>query len=141
MVFARHSGSANFIVQGPGTLLVNAIGSYEGVTLLDDDGEAAQLEVSADGPWTIEFRSTGSVRSFEGEVSGRGDDVVRRNGSGGAMAWSHDGDSNFIVQVHSGGFPDLAINEIGPYQGTVLIDGGGALVVISANGAWSARAA
>ena len=55
------------------------------------------------------------------------------------MAWTHQGDSTFAVWLYpSSGSGDLAINEIGAYDGRVVIDGP-ALIAVPANGPWSAR--
>ncbi|MFW6075182.1 MAG: hypothetical protein ACOC9Y_06275, partial [Chloroflexota bacterium] len=67
------------------------------------------------------------------------------------LSLSHDGESNFIVQVVSvdGRNSDLTVNEIGPYQGepglTVResaplglgLEAGLHVIIVEADGAWS----
>lgn len=54
-VTLTHEGGSNFIVRGMlGGGLVNDIGPYDGTVRLPADGLFG-LEISADGPWTVEF--------------------------------------------------------------------------------------
>lgn len=138
VVYARHSGAANFIVQAGGDLLVNTIGAYEGVTFLEFASPGTMMEVSADGPWTIEIRSILSIRRFDTTVDGVGDDVLFYEGATAPMAWAHQGAANFIVRADGSSGQNLAINTIGPYEGTVLIDGS-SVIVVTADGSWSSR--
>ncbi|MEV0974971.1 hypothetical protein [Microtetraspora glauca] len=77
---------------------------------------------------------------------GEGDDVVRINPTKkpGLIRFSHDGESNFIVYTVNGrGKTDeLLVNEIGPYDGTVLYNAydskGTVGLQIKADGAWTA---
>lgn len=55
---------------------------------------------------------------------------------------THNGKSNFIVLLMTDSLsgPSLAVNEIGPYEGTVLFPVNGTdagLVQITADGAWT----
>lgn len=131
LVYAKHSGQSNFAVKTDSDLLVNEIGSYEGVTYLDD--ATGLMEISADGPWRIEFRSTDIARPFAGgKIDGRGDDVLWVSGGGQIASMSHTGESNFAVKTTD----DLLVNEIGAYNGRVRWPGSG-LVVITADGNWT----
>lgn len=146
MVTAEHSGSSNFVInvldstnQASGDLLVNEIGSYSGTTAygltgLSDD--ATSLEVTADGPWTIDIAPLADAAEFE--ESGSGDGVFLYSGDATAVDASHSGESNFAVWQMSDGWmgSDLLINEIGSYSGTVPLTAGPALIVITADGSW-----
>lgn len=133
LVYAKHTGSSNFVLQSSSELLVNEIGNYEGVTLTEDAGS---LQVTADGPWRIEFRSIRSAQPYAGpKTDGRGDNVLLYNGPSGVGAFSHAGESNFVVDEYGGN--GLLVNEIGNYTGRVPISEGPVLLVISADGNWS----
>ncbi|MGI5293104.1 hypothetical protein ACQEVF_58700 [Nonomuraea polychroma] len=79
--------------------------------------------------------------------SGEGDQVVRirTTKTPGLLTFTHDGEANFIVTAvnPAGKMEDLLVNEIGPYEGTVLYNGNGtskgiAALEIKADGAWTA---
>ena len=138
-----HAGSANFVVKaddanlGSLDLLVNTIGNYQGTVLLPDG--TANLEISADGPWTVVISPAATARSFSsGPITGHGDDVIIYLGDTKPAAITHTGQSNFVVKAYptSGGSADLLVNEIGPYNGTVRFPGS-SLVVITADGDWT----
>jgi hypothetical protein len=104
-----------------------------------EDG-VAYLEVTASGPWTIDVLPFCAMRTMGGNsISGTGDDVVTVNRSGIATL-THNGSSNFIVWSHQG-FDlfdrDLEVNEIGPFNGDVVIDNGTLFLDIVADGNWS----
>ncbi len=118
-------------------LLINTIGNYEGTVLLP--AGTANLEISADGHWTVALLPASAAKSFgAGQIAGHGDDVVLYTGPTKAAAITHNGTSNFVVKAipTSGGFPDLLVNEIGPYSGTVRLPGS-TIVEINADGNWS----
>ena len=140
-----HAGSSNFAIftlddnlaqQG---LIVNTIGAYQGTVLFNAGfgGDASSLEISADGNWTVTMKSVLSLREFSGNsVTGVGDDVVLYFGDAGPATISHDGSSNFAVWLY-GDTTELAVNEIGPYNGTVRWIAGPTVVAVSADGNWS----
>lgn len=80
------------------------------------------------------------------KYSGEGDQVVRIGATKkpGIIRFTHDGESNFIVETINsrGKKDDLLVNEIGPYDGTVLYNaysGNGTVALsIKADGAWTA---
>ncbi|ETK36595.1 hypothetical protein [Microbispora sp. ATCC PTA-5024] len=77
---------------------------------------------------------------------GEGDDVVRLHATKkpGLIHFTHDGESNFIVHTIDlrGGTGEYLVNEIGPYDGTVLYNDYGTKgtrgLEIKADGAWTA---
>ena len=77
---------------------------------------------------------------------GEGDEVLRISATTtpGLVLLTHDGESNFIVSTitSKGKMDDLLVNEIGPYQGTVLYNASGgeriSALEIKADGAWTA---
>ncbi len=142
----RHTGGSNFAVHSLDSslestdLLVNEIGPYNGTVLLDgswSDTETSKLKITAGGAWTITLVPLQKVKSFNGKapITGTGDDVFHYTGEIGSATFTHDGGSNIAVKTH-GLDPDLLINEIGPYKGTVVWAPG--LYTVTADGNWSA---
>ncbi|GIG69849.1 TM2 domain-containing protein [Phytomonospora endophytica] len=150
IVTARHDGSANFIISGldkdnepTGDLLVNTIGNYKGSTAfgLSALGEPATFEVKADGDWTITIAPLSAAKALPSPAKGGGDAVYRYDGDAATWDAEHSGQANFIVtQYPLGGFPNLAINEIGKYEGTVAAKAGPSIVTVMADGKWSLTA-
>lgn len=140
-----HNGGSNFAVHTLDAalentnLLVNTIGNYSGTVLFDarSRGETTALKITADGPWTVKLVSLSSVRSFDGSapMTGTGDDVFHYKGASKPAVFTHDGSSNIAVH-RFGTRPDLLINEIGAYTGTVVWATG--LYQVTADGNWSA---
>ena len=142
-----HNGAANFAVwsiaeDGSEDLLVNAIGAYQGTRLLDPLSEPIAFELTADGAWTIVVSPIREARAWDPSTqgTGRGDDVLRvdPNITGlGRTHLTHNGQANFVVYAHSGSFPDLLVNEIGPYDGDVRIEASTVVLEIIADGDWT----
>lgn len=145
-VVINHNGGSNFAVQSLDAnlkstdLLVNEIGNYSGVVLLDGrsrSGETKSLKITAGGAWTISIVALTGVKSFDGSapITGHGDDVFYYTGPVKAATFTHTGTSNIAVQTF-GTRGDLLINEIGAYTGTVVWAPG--LYQVTADGDWSA---
>ena len=140
-----YSSSSNFIVIAYGAggdyldLLVNEIGTYSGrrpVNFDADDGKVRSLEVKASGPWTITVLPPSHAHT---EWGGFGDDVISITSSSSSrpIRFIHTGSSNFIVWSYSKTQRlDLEVNEIGAYDGTVLLDAGASFLEIIADGSW-----
>jgi hypothetical protein len=140
-----HKGSSNFVVQSIGEdgddldLLVNEIGSYSGVRLLDAEGTPKALKVEADGRWTMTVKVALKAPVWDGNATGRGDAVLRVESAQldfTTVALTHRGSSNFVVEAY-GDSSDLLVNEIGRYSGETILPDGTVLVAISADGAWT----
>jgi hypothetical protein len=141
MASITYTGQSNFVVKATDAnldaldLLVNEIGSYQGTVLLPD--EIVNLEINASGPWTVTIAPVTTARALDqGQIAGHGDDVILYKGSAKPAAIAHDGTSNFVVKTYGGRSPDLVVNEIGPYNGTVPLTGP-SVVGINADGNWS----
>ncbi|MGB1252023.1 MAG: hypothetical protein ACPG8W_15505, partial [Candidatus Promineifilaceae bacterium] len=137
----KHTGSSNIIVtawdgdrrQG----LVNEIGNYNGTVALDFDGQHTdEIEVQADGSWTINIQSISSAPAIYGSKSGTGDAVLIVGSLSSPVDVSHTGDSNFIVTVWGNSRSGM-VNEIGDYNGTVRLPGSAIVLEIIADGRWS----
>jgi hypothetical protein len=124
-------------------LLVNVIGNYEGIVLLDfmKDEETKRFAVESEGDWTIEIRPIDMMRveNVPSTFTGTGDEVIRlRGGNPDLMKVDATGDSNFAIWILiQGDGRDLAVNEIAPYQGTVVISKDTFVLIIEAEGEWS----
>jgi hypothetical protein len=150
-VDAEHSGDRNFSVHFVGDgdyddMLVNHIGEYSGVTADLLDAGDYQLDVEADGEWSIEVAQP---RAASGDapssIEGDGPNILgpfEFDGSHTAVS-SHSGERNFVVRVldpEGEQFvgSELVVNEIGEYDGetTFRFDGVG-YVAVQADGDWS----
>ncbi len=144
-----HDGESNFVVEVDvdselidQDLLVNTIGAYEGQHALNVDGAVSEAVVTADGAWAIDVAPLAeAAQDFDDlEASGTGDAVLwAPEGVGGAVAISHEGESNFAVTA-AGDYmlsPELLVNEIGSYEGTVRLEEPTVLVSVTADGDWS----
>jgi hypothetical protein len=134
-----YSSASNFIVVAYGAgnesleLLVNEIGAYSGrrpVNFNSSDGRLRYLEIKASGPWTIQVLPPSHAHT---EWGGFRDDVVKiaASSSNRPISFVHTGSSNFIVWSYSNTRRlDLEVNEIGPYNGTALLDAGASFLEI-----------
>jgi hypothetical protein len=127
-------------------LLVNEIGDYQGVRLMDLAFFAPEttsfLDITATGPWTIRVRNVSTAPSFGVASAGQGDSVLLYTGPARVMRLVHDGQANFIVWHHRDYLTDmsdsdLVVNEIGVYDASRPFRAGPALVEITADGNWS----
>lgn len=143
-----HNGTSNFAVWSLDSglshidLLVNEIGPYTGTRPMqfEFDEPVAGLEIIADGAWSYEVWRLSDEPEQSCRVDGSGDSVIRLNEfktSNGTATLTHDGSSNFYIWAWSTSDRDLLVNEIGPYDATVLVTVGHNTWDIGADGAWS----
>lgn len=151
-VQSSYSGDSNFIVWGLDSnyentdLLVNAIGSYTGTALLDESdwgNRTTQLEITAEGPWTITVKSTKVLPAYGAgqAVSGKGDTVFRYTGANSTRQLTHSGSRNFIVWSYANvkdQMDRLLVNHTGRYSGRVTYPGP-RLVEVTADGSWTIK--
>lgn len=133
--------TSNTVVETDGAeaLLVNTIGSYKGTRWINiqDGSRTTTFTITTTGPWKLTITDIDRVKSVDGRASGSGDDVVLLNKESSKAAVGNKGPSNFVVETLSlNGGRDLAVNEIGNYQGTVPLDGP-ALVQVTSEGKWT----
>ncbi|WP_205701355.1 hypothetical protein [Herpetosiphon llansteffanensis] len=142
-----HTGRRNFIVKaytdgGDESYLVNEIGNYTGSRVLYGDSSSF-LEINADGEWTAEIVPIGFEAAAANGFSGTGDMVsglfMPSKEGPIPFQFSHNGDSNFIVQVTCQGGMDYAQNEIGAVDGSAIVkfSEGPCLWDVQADGAWT----
>lgn len=139
-----HSGSSNFAVVsfdatgGRLDLLVNDIGRYVGTVPFNFSVPPAELEISANGAWTVTLSDLRDQPVYAGNATGSGDQVLYVTADAGRLAATHDGSSNFVIRSW-GDSRSLMVNEIGTYVGTVRLPDALALE-INADGRWTLTA-
>lgn len=123
-------------------LLVNTIGTYEGTVPIDFlvDEFTTRFEVTSNGQWEIQVLPLQQIRreSIPGTMTGKGDEVLFLDGRNPDLltADATTARGNFAIWTY-GDSRDLVVNEIAPYQGTVVIGRDTLILVISAEGEWS----
>lgn len=145
----EYTGGGNFIVENFDSagnqidLLVNTIGAYSGRIELDfmAGEETSMLQIQASGPWSVTITPLTldilkSV-SVPGTYQGSGDDVIYVDGNTRMGTFNAPGEGNFVVWT-IGNDRGLAVNEIAPYSGKVIIPNGTLMLVIKAEGSWTA---
>jgi len=147
IITLTHNGSSNFAVWSLGTdfenidLLVNDIAVYEGTRPMQFDEEPVSgLEITADGNWTYFVQPLYEAEAVACEFSGQGDDVVLVmdfTDSAGPATLVNTGDSNFAIWVWGQTDRDLIVNDVGPYEGTVVVESGLFIWDITATGGWT----
>ena len=121
-------------------------GPYSGRRWIGVRGDTTtRFDVTAQGPWRLTVGGVDLARPVDGTttVTGTGDDVVLMQTASRKAELTHTGESNFVVHLvtdraRSG--PDLLVNEIGRYSGTVELDvvpGEAALMQVSGDGNWT----
>lgn len=149
IVTATYDGSRNFSLSvldannaSTGELLVNTIGAYKGTTAYGFVAltKGTTIQVTADSNWTISITPISSAPTLA--ASGLGDGVFLYSGSAGKLTATHDGSRNFSVSEETGAafHYGLLINTIGAYSGTVPLSSGPSVLVIDADGNWTAQA-
>lgn len=125
-----------------GDLLVNAVGSYTGKSILDRDGaaETRRLRISGGGSWQVVLEPLTAARQMTTTITGSGDDVVWYRGPVGVATVSNDGPNElFTVYFYGGDGEELLVNEIGSYEGETTIKQGPAFLEINGAGSWSIK--
>ena len=144
-VHFTHKGRSNFIVESYDAtndwdLLINEIGNYDGYVLLGGEAPYA-FEITADGTWSCVIERLDKIPDTS--FAGKGDYVTGFCAlTSGAWEFTHDGRSNFIVEIYTSDGWDLLVNEIGKYNGKKMItipSGSYAFFEITADGNWTIR--
>ena len=147
-----HNGKSNFIVNTVDASgdqvdgLVNEIGKYDGTVLIEPSEEhhPVAFEVDADGEWSTVVKPVDEAKIWDlsGTLAATGDSVYRvLPPSDGliTLELTYDGDSNFIVRTYSDDGLDDIVNEIGVFEGEVLLPNGTFLLEVTGHGgSWTA---
>jgi hypothetical protein len=151
MVVARvaHGGTGPFAVHRLDDAgrrvdaLVTTVGAYGGSRLFDTDGgETTQLEVVADGPWSVELIALPGAATWSGRepVSGQGDGVLVVPGGLSRFTVAqvvHTGVRSFVVSAYTAGTRDLVASGVGRHDARHALAPGVLVLAITADGAWS----
>lgn len=139
-----HKGTSNFMVDSldasgqPIDLVVNEVGNYTGVRLLDGDrGVPSRLKIRADGSWRVTVMVATKAPRWTGRASGTGDAILQVDPADPAVTvrFTHKGRSNTTLQTR-GEKADLLVNEIGRYAGQMQIPTGTTFIDITGDGSW-----
>lgn len=124
-------------------MLVNATNPYVGSHPIGLFSEpVAFLEIKATGAWRIYILKGATMRALlggHGSISGKGDDVFVLPSPHGKIA-EIDGNYEsryFGVTMYTESQRKLLVNTTDPYQGTVLVGGESAIIVVTAEGEWT----
>lgn len=133
----EHRGSSNFAVEvydGDGeqvALLANEIGSWRGANLTDLALEEHTLDITADGEWWIgttqqpQYLIDEVATGWPVEVEGSTDNYIGPIdfSEGRTLSLSATGDSNNVAMIRDsfGAVAEVAVNEIGPYEGSGVV--------------------
>lgn len=124
-------------------LVVNEIGNTAGTRLFGGPYSDATrfLQVTADGPWSIQVLDIRNAQEFGGYASGATDAVYLYGGGVGTVQATHASGGNFIVwelyRDRYGDTQDLLFNAIGNYSGATPIAAGPAILDIEVDSSWS----
>ena len=147
VAFIRGNASGrHFAVTGYGdggeylSLLVNTTDPYEGIVPIDfRSGETTQLEISADGEWSIELRplTMTDVVNVPGSVQGSGDHVFRLDGNTTTASITGNAQARHFAVIGHGSGWDLMVNTTDVYDGRVRVASGTWLIEVTGSGDWS----
>ncbi|MBT2547768.1 TM2 domain-containing protein [Arthrobacter sp. ISL-65] len=133
------SGNTVLETNGHEMLLVNAVGAYAGSHLVDTSTAATtEFAISADSAWTLKIEDIDSVPASTDKASGHGDMVLYWDALSDKAAVTNKGEGNFVVQGFGSEVPELAVNKIGDYSGTVKLTPG--FVQVNSDGDWTIAA-
>lgn len=133
-------------------VLVSSEGEFDGRVLVNElDPDVVELEVAADGPWTVELLPVSSATGWDGtETSGTGPEVldaaeITDAGAVHATHTTEDSDQYFGVfgirgiAADESSQEDLVLNEVGEFEGTGDLAADVELVVVDTDASWTLR--
>jgi TM2 domain-containing membrane protein YozV len=134
------SGNTVLETNGAEMLLVNTVGGYTGSHLVDTStgSPTTEFSISADAAWTLKVEDVDSVPTAAGKAGGHGDKVLYWDAPGTKAAITNKGEGNFVVEGFGSEIPELAVNKVGAYSGTVQLTPG--FVQIKSDGNWTITA-
>jgi TM2 domain len=134
------SGNTVLETNGAEMLLVNTVGGYTGSHLVDTStgSPTTEFSISADAAWTLKIEDVESVPTAAGKASGHGDTVLYWDAPGTKAAITNKGKGNFLVEGFGSEIPELAVNKVGTYNGTVQLTPG--FVQVKSEGDWTITA-
>lgn len=134
------SGNTVLETNGAEMLLVNTVGGYTGSHLVDTStgSPTTEFSISADAAWTLKIEDVDTIATSAGKASGHGDKVLYWDAPGTKAAITNKGEGNFLVEGFGSEVPELAVNKIGAYSGTVQLTPG--FVQVKSEGDWTITA-
>jgi hypothetical protein len=134
------SGNTVLETNGAEMLLVNTVGGYTGSHLVDTStgSPTTEFSISADAAWTLKIEDVDTIATSAGKASGHGDKVLYWDAPGTKAAITNKGEGNFLVEGFGSEIPELAVNKIGNYSGTVQLTPG--FVQVKSEGDWTITA-
>lgn len=126
-------------------LLINAIDTYKGQTLLNiSDEEVAALKVEGGGTWKISLTDLpATVKRWggKGTFTGKSDGVFATPDVFDPLDTikfkSTRADSNVIVTAYADSGAELVVNEVGNFSGEYIVPNGTFLWTVESDGNWS----
>lgn len=123
---------------------VNSFDPYQGACLFNSDGQyATRLETKTTGKWMIKISPLSQARtlSVPGSIQGEGNDLIVLTGGIPDLA-TITGNANsqlfiLVPYMADGARMISLVNASDPYQDTVNIRGGTAMIEVMATGSWS----
>jgi hypothetical protein len=131
------SGNTVLETNGAEMLLVNTVGAYTGSHLVDTSAgvPTTEFNISADAAWTLKIEDVDTVPSTMDKASGHGDAVLYWDVATDKAAITNKGEGNFVVQGFGSEVPELPVNKVGDYSGTVKLTPG--FVQVNSDGDWT----
>jgi hypothetical protein len=145
-----HDGASNVMVEtvddggDSSNLVVNEVGDYDGLRPLDFDREQPTgLKIRADGRWKVTVMVADKAPRWTGKASGKAGAAVLRVDPKAAdqdVRFTHKGRSNCTLIVRADRGYDLLVNDIGRYNGDMIVPTGTHFIEIESSGTWSLTA-
>ncbi|MGO2110957.1 MAG: hypothetical protein ACTH31_05030 [Pseudoclavibacter sp.] len=94
------------------------------------------LEIESDGEWTITLSSVDSLRSFDDEITGNGNDLIYYTGDGGDAVFTMSVEDSFSIDTYAGD-EDWWYSNMGATSLTRPFASGPVLIMIESYDAWA----
>lgn len=145
---ARHTGDGEFVMtmRGPGLEMtgdqpVATSGDYQGTTVwgVHSTADAGYLQIFADGDWSVTIAPMSAARVMHSAGIGVGDAVLLYDGDIRALRATNDDTGAFAIRGYTEDPLGTAgiTTHTGPYTGTIHLGSSPALIVVTADGAWT----
>jgi len=145
---SRHTGDGEFSLtmrgegnQRTGEQPVMTTGDYQGTTLwgVHNPTPATQVQVIADGDWTLTIAPISGARDLPATGNGGGDQVFLYNGTDRALTATHEAVGPFTLTAATEDPLATATltTHTGPFTGTTHIGSTPAVIAVTSTGAWS----
>lgn len=145
---ARHTGDGEFSLtmrgdgeRRTGEQPVFTTGDYQGTTVwgVHNSIRATQVQVVADGDWTLTIAPISGARELPATGDGLGDQVYLHRGTAGALTATHATADPFAVTLMTEDpFATTRLStHTGPFERTVELDSMPMIVAVTSTGSWA----